>query len=140
MPKGLSRDAEFTWHTLSSAPQGTIVARVWSVPWAAAAVPGRSSFTGGGLWRCKDRTQQDWPWFTYTRVRLLNALADRWTEREIAERLGVEYVTVPSGVEDLKNKIGISNVREIGRWWDAHRKEWLAWCANLGGIDWRDAG
>ena len=102
--------------------------------------PGEIELHGRRTVAVQDRTQQDWPWFTYTRVRLLNALADRWTEREIAERLGVEDVTVRSGVEDLKNKIGISNVREIGRWWDAHRKEWLAWCTNLGGIDWRDAG
>lgn len=76
----------------------------------------------------------DWLWFSYPRVRLLNGLADRWTEREIAERNGVEYSTIRSGVEELKNKLDLSNVREIGRWWADHKKEWLAWCAKLGGV------
>lgn len=58
---------------------------------------------------------RDWEWFTYSRVRVLRELADDRTEREAAENLGIAYDSVRSIVEDLKNKTGLQNVRELRR-------------------------
>jgi hypothetical protein len=81
------------------------------------------------------REEIDWAWFTPARVRVLRGLADQRTEREIAVELLVEYTTVRSTVQDLKDRLSLGDVREIGRWWRAHRKVWLAWLAEQGGVE-----
>ena len=85
------------------------------------------------------REAVDWMWFTYTRVDLLRRLAEQRTQREIADERGVAYTTVRSEVETLKDHLGVSSIREIGRWWNGHKRDWLTWCANLAGLEAADA-
>jgi DNA-binding NarL/FixJ family response regulator len=76
----------------------------------------------------------DWEWFTFARARILRELADGRTEVQAAARLGISYQSVRSQVEDLKAKTGLTDVREMGRWWRKDRVAWLAWCERQAGI------
>lgn len=77
----------------------------------------------------------DWNQFTFTRVRILSALADLRSEREIADENGISYRTVRGHVEELKNMIGCRDVRELGRWWRHRAPDWHRWCAEQAGLD-----
>ncbi len=63
---------------------------------------------------------------TLRRVLLLRELADGFSEREAAERLGMPYPTVRSMAAELQEITGIGSGRELGRWWRRARGEWLA--------------
>jgi DNA-binding NarL/FixJ family response regulator len=77
----------------------------------------------------------DWNQFTFTRVRILSALADLRSEREIAGENGISYSTVRGHVEELKNLVGERDVRNLGRWWRHHAPAWHRWCAQQAGLD-----
>jgi hypothetical protein len=76
----------------------------------------------------------DYEWFSYRRVRVLRELAQFRTEREGAASLGIAYTSFRGTVQEVKNKTGLHDVREIGRWWLAERPKWLAWVAKQGGL------
>ena len=76
----------------------------------------------------------DWRHIAFMRARVLAELEDRQPEHKIADRVGIEYSTVRSHVEDLKNITGCGDVRDLGRWWERNRGPWLRWVAHQGGV------
>ena len=44
---------------------------------------------------------------------ILQLLASRWTDREIAEALCISYRTVTTHVANIYNKLGVSSRREV---------------------------
>ena len=71
---------------------------------------------------------------TLRRAQVLCGLADARSEREIADALCLTLAGVRSHVEDLKGITGQQSVRELSRWWQAHRMAWLAFYAREGGV------
>lgn len=78
--------------------------------------------------------QVDWEWFTMRRIRVLRELALENTEREAAENIGCGYASVRSAVQEFKDQLGLSSIREIRRWWREHRDDWFAWAKQQGGF------
>lgn len=71
---------------------------------------------------------------THRRAQVLRELADGYTEREIAARLGMSVNGVRSHVERLRSLAGCATVRELGRWWRSERERWLAAMAVAAGL------
>jgi DNA-binding CsgD family transcriptional regulator len=70
---------------------------------------------------------------TVRRVELLRELADGRTQREIGVALGIATPTVRQHVAQLVAITGCSKGRETGRWWRAHRREWLEFLSEISG-------
>ena len=71
---------------------------------------------------------------TGRRAEILRELADGYSEREVAGRLGIELSTVRSHTEDLREITGSASLRDLGRWWRAHRTQWLDLLREQAGI------
>lgn len=78
--------------------------------------------------------QASYEWITPPRLRVLGQLAENRTEQETADRLGMKYNTVRGIVAHIKAQTGLSDVREIGRWWRAERRSGLWWAAKEAGL------
>ena len=78
--------------------------------------------------------QASYEWITPPRLRVLGQLAENHTEQETAVRLGMKYNTVRGIVAHIENQTGLSDVREIGRWWRAELRSWLWWAAKEAGL------
>ena len=63
---------------------------------------------------------------TARRAHVLRELADGYSGRESARRIGLTHNGLRSQVEDLKKITGCSSQRELGRWWREHRASWLS--------------
>ncbi len=64
---------------------------------------------------------------------MLALLATSHTEPEIAAELGISPATAHRHVYELREAVGCETGRELGRWWQAARDEWLAAMAAAGG-------
>jgi DNA-binding NarL/FixJ family response regulator len=71
---------------------------------------------------------------TARRAEVLREIADGYSEREIAGHLGLELSGVRSHTEQLRDLVGCSTVRELGRWWRSHRREWVAAMCEQAGV------
>lgn len=65
----------------------------------------------------------------------LREIADGYSESDIAVRLGVGVNGVRSEVERLRTTTGCTGVRELGRWWREHRRQWLRHMGEAAGIE-----
>ena len=71
---------------------------------------------------------------TARRAEVLRDLADGYSGREIAARIGLTHSGLRSHVEALKEITGCSSTRELGRWWREHRASWLAQMSEQAGV------
>ena len=71
---------------------------------------------------------------TLRRAQVLRRLAEMKTEAEIATELGLALSRVRSHVSDLKQLVGVRTTRDLGRWWQTRRLEWLSFYANEAGV------
>jgi DNA-binding NarL/FixJ family response regulator len=71
---------------------------------------------------------------TLRRARILKALAQARSEREIAQDLCLTLAGVRSHVEDLKRITGQQSTRQLARWWQVHASHWVALCAEEAGV------
>ena len=78
---------------------------------------------------------EDWESLAFKKVGVLRGLADARSETEIAATEGVEYNTIRGHVEQLKDILGIRDVKEMGRWWRRHARDWHRWCAAQAGLE-----
>lgn len=62
---------------------------------------------------------------TARRAAVLREMADGYTEREAARRLGISLTGLRSHLEELRNLTGLDSGRELGRWWRQERTVWL---------------
>jgi DNA-binding CsgD family transcriptional regulator len=72
---------------------------------------------------------------TVRRAEVLRELAEGYTEREVAARLGIQVAGVRSHVEDLRAITGCGSARELGRWWRENRAGWLERIGRLAGVE-----
>jgi DNA-binding CsgD family transcriptional regulator len=77
---------------------------------------------------------------TVRRAEVLRELADAYSEREIAEHLGIAVGGVRSHVEQLRALTGQPGVRELGRWWRENRAGWLGAMAAAAGDEYGQPG
>lgn len=70
---------------------------------------------------------------TLRRAEVLREIAEGYSEREIAVRLGISPTGVRSHVEDLRRLTGCASMREMGRWWREKRAEWVDFVRFLAG-------
>lgn len=71
---------------------------------------------------------------TALRARVLREIAEGWTAREAAERLGMTLNGFRSHVADVRGITGQPNVRELARWWRAHRTAWALFLLDAAGV------
>jgi DNA-binding NarL/FixJ family response regulator len=71
---------------------------------------------------------------TLRRAQVLRGLAEARSEREIADALSLTLAGVRSHVEDLKQITGERSTRELARWWQAHRQDWIEFLKREAGI------
>ena len=88
--------------------------------------------------RAAERTRDTLLRITARRAEVLRELADGYTGREAAARIGLTFSGMRSHVEVLKQITGCSSTRELGRWWRRHRWAWLAVMTEQAGADVRD--
>ena len=84
--------------------------------------------TDTGYERCAadpERTRDTLLRITARRAEVLRELADGYTGREAATRIGLTHSGMRSHVEALKEITGSSSARELGRWWRRNRIAWL---------------
>jgi DNA-binding NarL/FixJ family response regulator len=72
---------------------------------------------------------------TLRRAQVLRELANDWTEREIAERLGISPSTVRSHLEAVKDILGLPSNRDVARFWRAERECWVRFMARESGAE-----
>ena len=72
------------------------------------------------------RDWDNWTWISARKAEVLRELADGRTQAEIAEALGISVRGAHREIEVLRQELGRQSGRELGRWWRAHREEWLA--------------
>lgn len=83
----------------------------------------------------RPRREFDWQSITMRRAQVLAGLARGWTDREIAERMGVRPSSVRSTVRELRDLVNLRSRRELGNWWRRHSVEWLCALAEAGEVD-----
>ena len=80
----------------------------------------------------QSHTRIDYEWITFSKARVLAQLEAEFTEREGANNLAMPYETFRSAVEDIKQRIGLSSVKEIRWWWRENYEPWCQWLAVQG--------
>ncbi|MBI2767826.1 MAG: hypothetical protein HYX53_18170 [Chloroflexi bacterium] len=72
---------------------------------------------------------------TARRAEVLRLISEQRTIPEIAVSLQISEATARRHVEWLSEFLGVNSKRELGRWWSAHRVEWLRDLAVRGGVE-----
>lgn len=70
---------------------------------------------------------------TARRAEVLRELVEGYTQREVADHLGISTNGVRSHIEELRSIANCSSTRELARWWRLNREQWAAvMCAQAG--------
>lgn len=81
-----------------------------------------------------ERTRDTLLRITARRAEVLREIADGYTGREAARRIGLTHSGMRSHVEALKEITGCSSARELGRWWRRNHVVWLRLMSVQAGI------
>ena len=71
---------------------------------------------------------------TARRAEVLREIADGYSGRDAARRMGITFSGLRSHIEALKGITGCSSSRDLGRWWRRHRNGWLATMSVQAGV------
>ena len=71
---------------------------------------------------------------TAKRAAVLREIADGYSGRDAARRVGITFSGLRSHIEVLKQITGCSSSRDLGRWWRRHRNAWLVTMSLQAGV------
>ena len=86
---------------------------------------------GGAPGECSQETLLR---ITARRAAVLREIADGYSGRDAARRLGITFSGLRSHIEGLKRLTGCASSRDLGRWWRRNRNGWLVTMSLQAGV------